>query len=305
MQASTLRIALLSNALFSTLSGLTVIIFSSSVADLLGVGAPISYQVIGVGLLGFACFVAWTGTQKPINAFLAALISLADFMWVVGTLLFIVLAFSSLQTAGIVSLIAIAAIVLFFGIRQLQGIGEMYAFPGKTNIHKMCVTVDTPEPADTMWSVIADLGNIQAYSPNLTKVILRDNAHPGVDTVRQCTDVNGKTWGEQCTRYDQDERSVAFQFLADEPGFPYPFKTMVGGWDVVPREDGSTIIIWFEVTPKYRFFHFIILAMMSRNMARSFGEVVARMTAAARGENIPTHISLEQHGIRSILMACP
>lgn len=305
MQTTTLRIALLSNALFSTLSGLTFIIFSPSVADLIGVGAPIIYQIIGVGLLGFACFVAWIGTRKPINTFLAALISLADFMWVVGTLLFILLAFGSLQPAGIGSLIAIAAIVLFFGIRQLQGVSEMYALPGKPNTHKLCVAVGTPESADTMWSVIADLGSIQTYSPNLTKVILRDNAHPGVDAVRQCTDVNGKTWGEQCKRYDQNARSVEFQFLADEPGFPYPFGTMVGGWDVVPREDGSTVTIWFEVTPKYGFLHPIILAIMSRNLANGFGEVVARMTAAARGENVPTHISLEQYGIRSVLMACP
>ncbi len=286
MQATPLRTALLSNALFSTLSGLTFIIFSSSVAELLGIGAPIIYQVIGVGLVAFACVVAWVGTQKPINAFLAALISLADFLWVGGTLLLLGLAAGVLHPAGIASLIAIAAIVLFFGIRQLQGVGELYALPGKPMTHKLCVVVDTPAPADAMWAVIADLGNIQAYSPNLTRVILRDNARPGVDVVRQCTDVNGKTWGEHCTRYDPNARSIAFQFLADEPGFPYPFKTIVGGWDVVPSADGSTVTIWFEVTPKNRFLHPLILAMMSRNLARSFDEVVARMTAAARGEAV-------------------
>jgi hypothetical protein len=65
------------------------------------------------------------------------------------------------------------------------------------------------------------------------------------------------------------------------------------------------VTIWFEVTPKYKLLHPVILALMSRNIARSFGEVVARMTAAARGEEVPTHISLEQHGIRSVLLACP
>jgi hypothetical protein len=305
MQATPLRTALLSNALFSTLSGLTCIIFSPSVAALIGVGAPIIYQIIGVGLVAFACVVAWIGTREPINAFLAALISLADFLWVVGTLLLLVLAAGALHPAGIASLIAIAAIVLFFGIRQLQGIGKLYALPGKPTTHKLCVAVDTPAPADKLWAVIADLGNIHAYSPNLTRVILRDDAQPGVDAVRQCTDVNGNTWGEHCTRYDPDARSVAFQFLADEPGFPYPFKTMVGGWDVVPRGDGSTVTIWFEVTAKNRFFHPIILAMMSRNIAHSFGEVVARMTAAARGEEVPARISLAQHGVRSVLLACP
>jgi hypothetical protein len=304
MHTTPLRTALLANALFSALSGLTCIMFSSSVAALIGLGAPIIYQIIGVGLVGFAGFVAWTGTRQPISAFLAALISMADFLWVVGTLLVLVLAAGALHPAGIASLIAIAAIVLFFGIRQLQGIGKLYALPGKPTTHKLCVAVDTPAPADNMWAVIADLGSIHAYSPNLTRVILRDDAQPGVDAVRQCTDVSGKTWGEHCTRYDPDARSVAFQFLADEPGFPYPFTTMVGGWDIVPKEDGSTVTIWFEVTPRYTLLHPLILALMSRNIARSFGEIVARMTAAARGEEVPTHISLEQHGIRSVLLAC-
>ena len=60
MQATTLRTALLSNAFFSTLSGLTFIIFSPSVAQLIGIDVPVIYQIIGVGLLGFAAFVAWT-----------------------------------------------------------------------------------------------------------------------------------------------------------------------------------------------------------------------------------------------------
>lgn len=305
MQATTtLRTALLSNALFSTLSGLVFIIFSRSVADLIGIGEPIIYQVVGVGLLGFASFVGWIGTRKQIDTFLAALISIADFLWVVGTLGLIMLVFGALQPAGIFTLLLIAAIVLFFGLRQLQGIGSVYATSGKPHTHMLCVAVDTPASPTEIWPIIADLQSIRLYSPNLTEVILRHDAEPGVDVVRQCTDVNGKTWGEYCRRYDHQARRIEFEFLADEPGFPYPFKKMLGGWEVEPNGTGSTINIWFEVTPKYGIAHSIILTLMARNLASSFGAVVARMTAAARGEGVVNRVSQAQYRIKSMLVTC-
>jgi len=303
MQATTLRTALLSNAVFSALSGL-VFIFYRPVANLLGAGEPILYQIIGGGLLAFACFVLWTGTRKPIDTFLAALISLADFLWVAGTILLISLAFNTFQPAGILILLAIATIVLFFGMRQLHGIGQAYAAPGKSQTHELCVAIDTPAAADAMWPIIADLASIRLYSPNLTQVILRNNAESGVDAVRQCTDVRGKTWGEHCIRYEEKTRTIEFEFLADEPGFPYPFKTMSGGWKVEPNGAGATVNIWFAVTPKYGLAHPLILALMARNLAGSFGEVVARMTAAARGESVPVEITASQQGVKSTLAAC-
>jgi hypothetical protein len=155
-----------------------------------------------------------------------------------------------------------------------------------------------------MWLVVADLVNIKTYSPNLTEVILRDDAQPGVGAVRQCTDNKGKTWGEHCQRYDHQTRVVDFAFLADEPGFPYPFKTMDGGWEVVSSGSGSTVNIWFEVTPKYGPAHPMILAMMAKDLAGVFGAVVARMAAAARGESVPAKPSLSQQDITSQLVSC-
>lgn len=304
MSEKTLKTALISNAVFSTISGLVFIILGRTVADLIGIGAPIMYQIVGAGLLGFGGFTAWTGTRNPINTFIAALISVADLLWVVGTILLIALAFGLLNPAGIVALLIIAVIVLFFGLRQLHGIGKVYEVPGKTNVHKLCVAVETLEPADKMWPIVADLANIKTYSPNLAKVVLRDDAQPGVDAVRQCTDTKGKMWGEYCQRYDPQARAVDFTFLADEPGFPYPFTTMDGGWEVVPRGSGSTVNIWFEVTPKYGPAHPLILAIMAKDLAGGFGAVVARMAAAARGESVPAKPSLSQQDITSQLVSC-
>lgn len=306
MQTVPLKTALLSNALFSTLSGLTLISFSETIRSAIGVGEPILYQLVGLGLLGFASVVAWVGTRKPVNPFLALLISLADFLWVIGTGLglLILLAFSLLQPLGILILVGVAAIVLFFGLRQLQGIQAMYAISGRPDTHRLCVAVVTPASPEKIWPILADLPSIGRYSPNLTQVILRNQAESGVDAIRQCTDVHGKTWGEHCQRYDPQTRTVEFKFLADEPGFPYPFKTMWGGWQVSPNGAGSTVTIWFEVTPKHRLTHPIILALTARNLAKGFGEIVARMTAAAHGEDVTVNVELRPHGITSTLIPC-
>ena len=304
MKATTLRMALLSNAVFSALSGLAFLTLSRSIADIIGGGAPILYQVIGGGLLAFAGFVGWTGTRQSINTFFAALISLADLVWVIGTLVLIAVGFGALQTGGMVLLVVIAVIVLFFALRQLQGVNQVYAVTDKPGTYALCVSVDTPVSPDDIWPIIADLPSINRYSPNLKEVILRDNAAPGVDAIRQCTDSNGNTWGEHCKRYDEEARRVEFEFLADEPGFPYPFETMLGGWEVEPNGAGATVNIWFEVTPKYGPAQPIILVLMARNLAESFGEVVAHMTAAARGEAVVKQVSPKQYGIRSVLATC-
>lgn len=304
MNQTTLKRALLANALFSTVCGLGMIAMNSQVAALIGIGAPGVYLVIGAGLLLFAGFVFWTAMRNPINAFLAALISLADLLWVLGTAGVIVLAFGSLQTTGILALLAVAAVVLFFALRQLSGIEQMFAAPGKSQSSRLCVSVATQASADSMWQRIADLGGIGRYSPSLAKVILRNNADAAVNAVRQCTDRAGKTWAEHCTRLDADKRIANMTFLAAEAGFPYPFNTMTGGWAVVEQPSGSDIKIWFEVTPKHRLLHPFILAMMSKDLARSFADIVTRMVIDAQALPAPEKVTPSQHNVAYELASC-
>jgi len=305
MSEKTLKTTLLSNAVFSTLSGLTFMVDSQFVANLVGIGAPILYQILGVGLLGFAGYVIWTASRKPINTYDALQISIGDFLWVLATFVVIALAFGSLNSGGIVAMLVVAGIVLAFALLQLKGLRQVYAVPGKSNTHQVCVAIDTPEPAHKMWSVIADMPRIKDYSPHLTEVFLRNNATSGVDTVRQCTDNKGKTWAERCIRYSHEARALDVEFLANEPNFPYPFKTMKGGWEVVPKgSGGSTVNIWFEVTPKYGLAHPIIMALMAKDLGKGFGNIVARMAAAARGEAVPPEAAAPQQGISYKLATC-
>jgi hypothetical protein len=295
---NTLRTALLGNAVFSTISGLIFALRSDAVADLIGVGDAWIYLVLGIALLGFAGLVAWVATRRPINAFYALLISVADAGWVLGTALLIaLLGVAAFQAYGLLVLIAIAAAVLCFCIAQLLGIGRMFALPGTPGAQRLTVLVDAPAPPDVLWSRIADLGGIGRFSPNLARVLLRADARPGVGATRQCSDHNGRTWAEHCERFDPAARVVAMRFLADESGFPYPFATMSGGWQVAPRGADSTVKIWFDVTPKFRLAQPLILALMSRTLARGFAEIVTRLMLDARGSAIPSVVAPGDHGV--------
>ncbi|MBN8595407.1 MAG: hypothetical protein J0M33_26890 [Anaerolineae bacterium] len=125
MQLSIVKSALFSNAIFSVVSGGVLLTLAQSIADLIGIGDPLLYQVVGAGLIGFAGVVGWVGTRSPINPFWVVLISLADGLWVVGTVLLIVLAFGVLKPMGIVVLLGVASLVAFFGVRQFQGVRQM------------------------------------------------------------------------------------------------------------------------------------------------------------------------------------
>ena len=117
-----LKNALLANAIFSTISGLTFMLASGAVADLVGLGEPWLNQGLGAGLLGFAVLVGWTATRPSIDTALARMISFGDFGWVLGTMVVIALFFGQLNAMGILAMLVIAAIVLVFGLSQLRGI---------------------------------------------------------------------------------------------------------------------------------------------------------------------------------------
>jgi Ca2+/Na+ antiporter len=286
MRTKTLRTALVANALFSALTGMALLVFGEPIAGWIGVGAPFVYRVLGGGLLVFAGLVGWIGTRRTVDTFRAALISLADLLWVIGTVVLILSTLETVETHGIVALLLVATVVLFFGLRQLRGIEETYRDARGSRAHVLCVEVESPVAPEELWPMVADLRGIGRYAPQLARVVLRESDASRVETIRECTDTGGRTWAERCRRFDPEERILEFDFLADEPGFPFPFGTMSGGWEVESRGSGSTVIVWFTVTPKFRPAHPFVLAMMARTLTRHMEAVVERMSSAARRDAI-------------------
>ena len=115
---TSLHIALRSNALFSDISGLVLILFAKPLAAFLGLNNPGMLMILGIGLFAWALFLFWGSIQSEIPNWLAWLAIDGDLAWVVGTTIILLLPGISLSTAGKWTLAIVADIVLVFAIWQ-------------------------------------------------------------------------------------------------------------------------------------------------------------------------------------------
>lgn len=127
-----LKSALLINAGFSILCGLVCLLIADSLAQIMGI-APWMLYVLGIGLLLFAADAAYTATRSPINLLFAKLITGADVLWVLGSVVILIFFPGSLTFNGqlILELVAIAVAVIAtvqaVGIKQLSPSGAQTA----------------------------------------------------------------------------------------------------------------------------------------------------------------------------------
>jgi hypothetical protein len=119
-----LRMALMGNALFSTISGLTLVLAGQWVVRLLGLPEAVDLLTIGISLLVFAVTLVVFARKKPIRLSDAWIAVLLDLAWVIASypLLFVV----PFNTTGkwIVGILAevvmVFALVQWLGIRRIR-----------------------------------------------------------------------------------------------------------------------------------------------------------------------------------------
>jgi len=117
-----LRLALRSNAAFSTACGVVFIADARALAPVIGTPAAL-LTALGIGLLAFAAALVATSLRRD-RARLAREARLhcaADLAWVIGS---VPVALSGLLTqAGSIGLAAVSGVVLALAIVQMRGIG--------------------------------------------------------------------------------------------------------------------------------------------------------------------------------------
>lgn len=277
-----LRLALAANAVFSLSSALFMLFRPALVGEWLGIQAPLILQLLGVGLAIFAAELIYQATRQRVATWRALLASVADFSWVAGSIV-LLLAFPQLfSLSGNVLVLAVAGTVFGFGAWQLWA-AERAHKTGQDGEHRHCIIVETNAPAEKMWRVVGNIGDIQNYMPSLKHSVVLDGKIPSVGAVRACEDRAGKKWSEECTEFNLGH-SFAVRFLSEAPNFPFPAKTMRGGWEVTPSNAGSQVMVWWELTPKSRLLAPIVLPLLAFQADRDFPKIVQRMAAAALGK---------------------
>lgn len=278
-----LRTALVANAAFSLTCAGLMIFLPSLVGDWLGIQAPSVLQALGIGLGIFAADLLHQATRRRITTWRALYASAADFLWVVGTFALLALFPRALSQTGNTLVVSIAFAVFLFGSWQLWAIGQAHKLQG-SRLYRHCILVAVNAPADAMWRVIGRIGDIKQYMPSLKHSIVLDGKTPGVGAVRMCEDRTGKRWAEECIDFKAG-RSFDVRFLSEAPDFPFPAKTMHGGWEVIPAEGGSEVMVWWELEPKQKLLAPIILPLLAFQADRDFPKIVQRMAADALGCN--------------------
>jgi hypothetical protein len=119
-----LRRALRGNALFSVLSGLTILLAPGRVLRILGLSDNVSLAILGFGLLVFAVILLINASRQQVKISDAWIAVLMDLAWVLGSdALIFVVPFSreGKWVVGVVAeLVLVFTVLQFVGIRRIQ-----------------------------------------------------------------------------------------------------------------------------------------------------------------------------------------
>ncbi|PPI83874.1 hypothetical protein KEHDKFFH_12535 [Marinobacter maroccanus] len=279
MNQTLVRTALKFNAAFSGISGLFLLFLPDLAGQLIGITAPMAFQVLGLGLLIFSTDLLHQSTRDKIAGWRVLYASAGDFIWVLGSILGVILWGSHLTPQGIFTILAVAAVVLCFGLTQMAGLKKMYFLP-KDRCFGYSLRYQSVSDADSLWHIVRDLGAIAQYAPNLASSWIED-IHDGDLPLRACEDTQGNQWRERCSEYDEYRRCYEVEFLTEEAGFPYPATWMVGGWQVEQIPEGSEVVVWWKLHPKPAWLAPVIMAMLAFGVDRTFTGVIANMEKRA------------------------
>lgn len=241
-----LKNSLLINAIFSSASGIVLIVFSQQIGGLFGTTNSSVFWIIGIALLIFASTIAYEVVkQRP----LAVLWIIAqDFLWVLGSIIILIVNPFVISKAGNSTIAVVALIVLFLGINQSKALAQVDSGSVKKYKHFRFERIVKATKQD-VWKVIADVANYDKVAPNIDDVKIISGEGEGM--VRSCS--HGKdSWTETCSKW-VEEKSYSFEVNTAAPDYPYPFKFLKGTWEVEEIDNTTTkIIMLFDFQYKHK-----------------------------------------------------
>ncbi len=127
-------------------------------------------------------------------------------------------------------------------------------------------------PAESVWSVLADFGNVYRYHPAIKHSVLTGDADSGPGARRKCLFHDGGSVTEEITEWiDGESYTVNFTQM------DMPLKTARATLSVIPVDDHtSTALVRMDYTPKWGPLGALIDAVMMRRMMNvMFSRVLA------------------------------
>ncbi len=263
-----LQKSLLFNAVFSGLSGSTLILFQHSIARLFGTGNTTVFWVVGALLVFFFCtIVLEMNKQRPLGVLW---IIVQDMLWVVGSIILLLLNPFGITVAGNIIIALIAVIVLFMAVNQANALAVIDD-KEHTGIKLLRFDRSVNASKSDVWQVVSDVANYHEFAPNIDKAEIVSGQGEGM--VRKCSHGND-SWTETCTNWIEEER-YSFRVNTDAPDFPFPLDYMRGTWEVNKLSERKTnIVMTFELRYKRKSYNVILHPIMRSKFKKTVEELL-------------------------------
>lgn len=124
-----LKRGLRANAVFSSLCGLILLVFTATFSDLFNGLAPLYLQALAGGLILFAGYLTWVAHQSPIDIRAVKTITWMDWGWVAGSVILVAAMNSQLSALAIDTILGVAIAVGLCAYTQGKGLKKL-ADPG-------------------------------------------------------------------------------------------------------------------------------------------------------------------------------
>ena len=127
-KTSLLKNVLYADFIFTSLSGLSLIIWNTQITSFLGWSTPSIILVLGMIFIAYAAFLFTVARQNPPNTLLVKIIIATAVVWVIESCILLLLPssnFLALSTGGKWAVAILADIVAIFGISQFFGLRRL------------------------------------------------------------------------------------------------------------------------------------------------------------------------------------
>ncbi len=276
-----LRSALGANALFSSTTGLAMAAFPDAIGSLIGLESTFLLTIVGLGLIVYSVYLLVLARGGMLTV-LSLIATFGDLAWTMGTSVLFVVAPSVFSITGwaIASLVAI--IVFLFAVLQLVGIRQRFlsGTSGTAEKYQICFAIPVSVSEDAIWEAIRDVGSIHRFARSLVSsdvTVLPDEQC----VARTCTNIKNQRWTE-LIQVDESQKQLLVRFDAGAPDFPFPVRSMSGGWRVLDGNEANraTVRVWWGFSLSKDWAAAILLPLLEVGLRSQIRGVVTNMESA-------------------------
>ena len=263
-----LQNSLLINAVFSGISGSTLLIFNQRVDELFNTNNPMVFKIIGIVLVFFTGTIVYEiFKQRPLAVWW---IIIQDFLWVLGSTILVIFRLFGISNTGNIIIILVAFVVLLMGINQSKALAQIDTGPQK-GMKQFRFDRIVNATKSEVWRVISDVANYHRVAPNIDDVKIISGEGKGM--VRRCS--HGKdSWTETCSLWEE-EKVYSFEINTSAPDYPYPFTSLKGTWQVEEIDhDNTRIVMLFDFQYKRRFQNWLLHPLLKSKFTKIVEELL-------------------------------